>query len=112
MEEAIKEAKGIRFSMRKGDEEIARTFLYVMFNDLHGDPFGLMEDLYVDESYRGQGIGSELVERVISRAEEEGCYKLICTSRYPKVSVHKLYEKLGFTDHGKEFRIDFEIKLK
>ena len=55
---------------------------------------------------RGKGIGSSLVSGVISHAKKQGCYKIICTSRYKNTEVHKLYEKLGFKDHGKEFRID------
>lgn len=78
-----------------------------MKNDLHEVPFGLMEDVFVDETLRGQGIGTKIVQKLIEVAKEKKCYKLICTSRYSKPKVHELYEKIGFKDHGKEFRIDF-----
>lgn len=74
---------------------------------MHELPFGFMEDVFIDESQRGQGLGSKLVEIVIEGARKRGCYKLICTSRYVKPKVHELYERLGFRDHGKEFRMDF-----
>lgn len=35
------------------------------------------------------------------------CYKLIATSRTSRPKVHELYHRLGFTQHGVEFRIDF-----
>ena len=70
-------------------------------------PFGLMEGVFIEESQRGQGIGSQLVERLIERAKEEGCYKLIATSRHERPKVHALYEGLGFRGHGLEFRMDF-----
>ena len=100
-------AKGIKFYAEKDNKEVARAYLYLMNNDLHDEPFGFMEDVFVDESLRGQGIGSKLVTKLIKEAKNQGCYKLICTSRYEKPRVHSLYEKIGFKDWGKEFRIDF-----
>lgn len=101
------EAYGIKFGIEDDGKEVARAYLYIMHNSLHQKPFGLMEDVYVDESLRGQGIGTKLVERVIEAAQEEGCYKLIATSRHSREKVHELYERLGFKEQGLEFRIDF-----
>jgi GNAT superfamily N-acetyltransferase len=100
-------AQGIRFSARLDGVEVARAYLYLMRNDLHRKPFGLMEDVFVDESQRGEGLGTKLVNEVISAAKENGCYKLVATSRDSRPKVHELYRRLGFTDHGREFRIDF-----
>lgn len=100
-------ATGKRFYVERDGVEVARASLYVMTNDLHKRPFGFMEDVFVDEVLRGQGVGSELVKRVIEEAKQRNCYKLICTSRYVKPRVHELYIELGFEDHGKEFRMDF-----
>ena len=98
---------GIRFSISDSGREIARAYLYVMTNDLHGAPFGLLEDVYVDESQRGSGLGTALVKEVISSAQDAGCYKLIATSRTSRPKVHELYERLGFEKHGVEFRMNF-----
>jgi GNAT superfamily N-acetyltransferase len=100
-------ASGIRFSISADGREIARAYLYVMTNDLHDAPFGLLEDVYVDESQRGSGLGTALVKEAISVARELGCYKLIATSRTSRPKVHELYERLGFEKHGVEFRMDF-----
>jgi GNAT superfamily N-acetyltransferase len=75
------DAKGIRISITENGFEVGRAYIYLMQNDLHAQPFGLMEDVYVDESCRGKGIGSKLVEKVIEIAKESNCYKLIATSR-------------------------------
>lgn len=77
-------------------------------NDLHREPFGLLEDVFVDESARGRGIGTELVRRVVAAANDAGCYKLLATSRTSRPKVHALYERLGFRNHGIEFRLDIE----
>lgn len=49
---------GIKFFVEKNGREVARAFLYVMNNDLRPEPFGYLEDLFVDEQLRGQGIGT------------------------------------------------------
>ena len=99
---------GIKFiAQDKQKKELGRASLYIMHNDLHKEPFGFMEDVYIAEEMRGQGLGTSLVKQVIKKAKEMGCYKLIATSRYSRPKVHDLYIKLGFLDHGKEFRIDF-----
>jgi len=100
-------AKGIRFSILGNGRELARAYLYVMTNDLHDAPFGLLEDVYVDESQRGNGLGTALVKEIVSAARDAGCYKLIATSRTSRPKVHELYERLGFEKHGVEFRMNF-----
>ena len=100
-------AHGIRFSISGDDGEIARAYLYVMSNDLHTAPFGLLENVYVDESQRGSGLGTKLVEEVIAAAREAGCYKLITTNRTSRPKVHELYRRLGFENYGVEFRMNF-----
>ena len=87
-------------------EEIARAHLFLVQNDLHDTPYGLLEDVYVSESHRGKGLGTKLVQEVIAKAKEQSCYKLIATSRFGREAVHRLYKDLGFIQHGIEFRMD------
>lgn len=101
------EAKGIRIALSENGKELGRATLYLMTNDLHEEPFGLLEDVFVDEELRGQGIGTKLIMKVIEEAKANKCYKLLATSRYARTRVHELYTKLGFEDYGKEFRMQF-----
>lgn len=107
IERESRPARGIRFSISGDRGEIARAYLYVMTNELHTEPFGLLEDVYVDEAQRGGGLGTALVREVIAAAREAGCYKLIATSRASRARVHELYERLGFENYGLEFRLSF-----
>lgn len=100
------ESKGIKLFVEQQGKEVARAYLYILKNDLHDQPFGFMEDVFVDESLRGQGIGTELVNKVIEEAKNNGCYKLIANSRHRREKVHELYSKLGFDDWGTEFRMN------
>ena len=103
-------AEGIKFSIKKDDKEVARAYLYLMKNDLHKQPFGFMEDVFIDESLRSKGYGTKIVKEIIKEAKKQNCYKLIATSRYSRDKVHKLYKKLGFRNWGKEFRINLKEK--
>ncbi|MEE8131492.1 MAG: GNAT family N-acetyltransferase [Candidatus Paceibacterota bacterium] len=99
-------ARGIKFFIKNGRKEIARAYLYILQNDLREEPFGLMEDVFVNKSFRERGIGTKLIQKVIKAAKKNGCYKLISTSRHSRPEVHKLYKRLGFKNHGIEFRMD------
>jgi len=101
------QSSAIRLSVKEGDKEIGRAFLYLIKNDLNERPYGLLEDVYILEEYRGQGYGKQLIAEVLDTAKGENCYKLLATSRYARPKVHELYEGFGFVDHGKEFRLDF-----
>lgn len=99
-------ASGIKFLATDNGEVIGRAYLYILKNDLHQEPFGFMEDVFVEEAHRSRGIGRKLVEAVVAEAKAQGCYKLICTSRDAKPEVHTFYEKFGFRKWGTEFRMD------
>jgi GNAT superfamily N-acetyltransferase len=98
---------GIKFVIHENGAEVGRVFLYLLYNDLHAEPFGLVEDVFVEEAWRGRGLGAELVKAVIEEAKKQSCYKLICTSRTGRDKLHEWYRSLGFKEHGKEFRMDF-----
>ena len=67
-----------------------------------------MEDVFVAKSFRGSEIGSKLVKHLIKEAKRQGCYKIVGTSRHSRDKVHSLYQKLGFKNHGLEFRMDLK----
>ncbi len=85
---------------------IGRAYLYILRNDLHDRPFGFLEDVFVDPDFRGQGLAGQLVNVVINEARKRGCYKLVAASRHERTRVHDLYLRLGFKNHGLEFRLD------
>ncbi|OGY79746.1 MAG: hypothetical protein A3B74_01735 [Candidatus Kerfeldbacteria bacterium RIFCSPHIGHO2_02_FULL_42_14] len=102
------QAKAIAIKIEANeDKKIAGwAYLYVLYSDRHDEPYGFLENLYVEKKYRGRGFGTELVQRVIEEARKQGCYKLIGTTRYAKREVHAFYQHLGFKNFGIEFRMD------
>jgi GNAT superfamily N-acetyltransferase len=101
-------AEGFRFAIEQDGREVARAYLFLAENDLHPWlQFGLLEDVFVDDSVRGRGLGASIVRHVIEEARRRGCYKLIATSRHERARVHDLYRRLGFAEWGREFRLGF-----
>jgi len=98
---------GVKFVFEENGQPIGRAYLYLIYNGLHEAPYGLLEDVFVEENHRGGGMGGELVKAVIAEAKRLGCYKLVGTSRQERENVHVWYKNLGFKDYGKEFRMDF-----
>jgi GNAT superfamily N-acetyltransferase len=103
-----KQTQAIKLEIEENGKTVGRAFLYFIYNDLHAEPYGLLEDVFVDDSQRGQGTGTKLVEQIIEEARLGGCYKLIACSRNSRPQVQEWYKKLGFEDYGKEFKIEFK----
>lgn len=62
-------------------------------------PTGLrawIEDVVVDDSARGTGVGLALTEAMLARARELGCVTVDLTSRPSRVAANGLYQKAGF----------------
>ena len=104
--EIKKDCYAVKITAEENGVVLGRVFLYVIYNELHAEPYGLVEDVFVEEGARGKGLGTQLVKAVMSEAKERGCYKLIGTSRFERPEVHAWYESLGFEKYGVEFRMD------
>lgn len=57
-----------------------------------------VEDVIVDESVNGRGIGRQLTEAMLDRARELGCATVDLTSRPSREAANHLYKKVGFTE--------------
>lgn len=55
-----------------------------------------VESVRVDEKFRGQGIGRELMKWAIERARAENCVALQLTTNAERKDAHRFYENLGF----------------
>jgi ribosomal protein S18 acetylase RimI-like enzyme len=55
-----------------------------------------VESVRVDASFRGQGIGRELMLFAIDRAKAENCVSMQLTTNADRTDAHRFYENLGF----------------
>lgn len=101
-------AYSVKIIAEENGEIAGSVYLYVLRNDHHEKPFGMIEYLFVEEKFRRTGIGTKLILALIDKAKELECYKIIGTSRHEREKVHEFYRKLGFSEYGLEFRMDMK----
>ncbi len=81
--------------------------LLLLANKFRGR-YAYIEDMIVDEAYRGKGIGARLMERLIASARERGVRTIELSTRPSRESANALYKKCGFTQ--KETNV-YRLKL-
>jgi ribosomal protein S18 acetylase RimI-like enzyme len=60
-----------------------------------------LEDLYVDDSARGTGLGRALVNAALERARARGCRRMELDVNESNTDAIAFYERLGFTTEPK-----------
>lgn len=79
---------------RDGEKIVGMAILFVM---VHPDDIsGYVDYVVVDDAYRGQGIGSQIMQKLMSVAREHHVEELNLTSRPSREAANHLYQKLGF----------------
>ena len=65
-------------------------------------PAAIVENMVVDSSRRGAGVGDLLMEAALKIARRRKCYKLSLTSNRKRAQAHRFYERFGMhhTHHG------------
>jgi ribosomal protein S18 acetylase RimI-like enzyme len=80
---------------RDDDGGILGTLTFVLYRVSSGVK-GRIEDVIVDESARGQGVGEALVREGMRLANDAGVLMLELTSMPYRQSANRLYRRLGF----------------
>ena len=89
------------------DNKLSGTsMLFIQHNLSHcGRSIGHIENVVVDEDYRGQGISKLLEMDLLMVAKQRGCYKTVLNCKEKNVPV---YASVGFNRTGEiEMRVDF-----
>jgi glucosamine-phosphate N-acetyltransferase len=82
----------------KDDKVVGMITILIEQKLIHGGKcVGHIEDLVVDEKYKGQGIAKELLAYTIQIAKDKNCYKVILDC---KEELIPFYEKNGFISKG------------
>ena len=62
-----------------------------------------IEDVIVDHSARGLGIGEKLIQKAIDLSKEKQVRRIELSSRPIRIPANKLYQKMGFKDRDTNF---------
>jgi len=66
----------------------------------HGGPVALIDELIVDQSSRGQGIGSRLMEHVVAYCARLGCEEVEVSTEVDNRAARAFYARHGFIERG------------
>lgn len=80
-----------------GGTVVAFALFFTNFSTFLGRPGLYLEDLYVQPSHRGQGIGTAFLRRLAALAVERGCGRFEWSVLDWNVNAIGLYEKMGAT---------------
>jgi glucosamine-phosphate N-acetyltransferase len=94
--------KTCKILVLKEDDNLVAAGSIIKLVKLHNNPIAQIEDVVVDESYRGKGYGKMMIEALTKIGKEEwGCYKVTLNCLTKNV---KFYEKLNYEVVGHQLK--------
>jgi predicted GNAT family N-acyltransferase len=81
---------------------VATTYLNVIPNITRSaSPYAVIENVVVEESRRGSGLGKQIMADTLRAAWEAGCYKAMLMTGSRKPATHAFYRACGFSADAK-----------
>jgi GNAT superfamily N-acetyltransferase len=99
---------GMLIGAWREDELVGYTCLYWHFSSTKAVETVLMNDLYVDESARGEGVGRALIEAAAEVARDRGSPILEWSTAPDNATAQRLYDATGAE---RSTWIEYELRL-
>ncbi|HEY9887921.1 MAG TPA: GNAT family N-acetyltransferase [Candidatus Obscuribacterales bacterium] len=78
------------------DDLAGFTQLYPSFSSVSMKPIWILNDLFVDEAHRGQGVAKRLIEAAETFARNSGAISMVLETQITNTSAQALYEARGY----------------
>lgn len=79
-----------------GDVIGTLQLMFLLSLSFQGGLRAQVESVRVDKLYQGQGIGSDMMQWAIERAQGRGAHVVQLTTHQSRADAHRFYERLGF----------------
>jgi len=99
---------GMLIAAWRGEELVGYACLYWHFSSTKAAETVLMNDLFVDETARGQGIGRALIEAGATIARERDAAKLEWSTAPDNLTAQRLYDSTGA---ARSEWVEYELEL-
>ena len=86
---------GCQFIFRVDNKAVAFATVYFSFTSTIAAKVAVLNDLYTDPEYRGQGIAKQLIEHCRDYAKQAGAVRLQWVTAPDNTQAQKLYDKLA-----------------
>jgi ribosomal protein S18 acetylase RimI-like enzyme len=80
----------------QGDIPVGFTQLYPNYSSVRASKNWILNDLYVDNNYRKQGIGQLLIKAAMEFAKKDGATYVELSTSIDNFTAQSLYEAIGF----------------
>lgn len=88
--------------MELDGEVVATTYLNVIPNLTRGvASYAVIENVVVEESLRGTGLGKQIMAATLQAAWDRGCYKAMLMTGSKSPATHAFYRSCGFSPDAK-----------
>ncbi|MDA1054591.1 MAG: GNAT family N-acetyltransferase [Planctomycetota bacterium] len=91
---------GRYFLAIRDDEAVGLAICFIGFSTFRALPLLNIHDLAVHRDFRGQGIGTRLLDAAEQEAIRLGCCKLTLEVQQENTKARRLYERVGFDSGG------------
>ena len=93
--EIITKDKNTCLVVAKDGSRIVGMATLVLMTTPHGKR-AKIEDVVVDEKYRGKGIGEKISKKLVAIAKSKRVRRIELTTGQKRIAAHRLYERVGF----------------
>lgn len=105
--DSIVRDKNIRLVVAKEGTQIVGMATLILMIAPNGKR-AKVEDVVVDEKYRGKGIGEKISKKLVAIAKSKKVRRIELTTGQRRIAAHRLYEKIGFKKKDSDvYRITF-----
>lgn len=101
--EQILATPGLRIFLLEVEQRVvATTYLNVIPNlTRSASPYAVIENVVVEESLRGTGLGQQIMAGTLAAAWDAGCYKAMLMTGSKRPSTLAFYRACGFSPDAK-----------
>lgn len=110
LSQRIEEGSALGFIARVEGQAAGFTLIYPTFSTVALAPIWLVNDLYVDENHRRQGIANALLERAETEARRAGAARIWLRTALDNAPARALYENRGWVLDDIFCRYDLVLK--
>lgn len=86
---------GCQFAFREAGKIVAFATVYFSFSSTRAEKIAILNDLFTQANYRGQGIGKQLIEHCRSFAGKNGASRLQWLTAADNAPAQKLYDSMN-----------------
>jgi GNAT superfamily N-acetyltransferase len=90
------------FVLEIDEAVVATTYLNIIPNlTRSASPYAVIENVVVEETLRGTGLGQQLMAATLQAAWDAGCYKAMLQTGSRTPATHAFYRACGFSPDAK-----------